>query len=133
MTNVQTMLNTYPKDLGDIDREKLVQCIEACFECARVCTACADACLSEEMMPDLAKCIRTDLDCAEICTVTGNVLTRRTGYDANVARALLEACRLACHACAEECARHAGMHEHCRVCAEACRNCEQACAALLSA
>lgn len=33
--------------------------------------------------------------------------------------------------CAEECEHHAGMPEHCRICAEACRRCENACAALL--
>lgn len=29
---VSSMLETYPKDLGAIDREKLAQCIEACAE-----------------------------------------------------------------------------------------------------
>ena len=33
---------------------------------------------------------------------------------------------------AEECEKHAGMHEHCRICAEACRRCEQACDQLLA-
>ncbi|MEQ7739658.1 four-helix bundle copper-binding protein [Escherichia coli] len=45
---------------------------------------------------------------------------------------MLEACRTACGACAEECERHAAMHDHCQICAEACRRCEQACDALLS-
>jgi hypothetical protein len=48
MTLAQDMLETYPKDLGGIDRDALTACIEACFECAQACTACADACLSEE-------------------------------------------------------------------------------------
>ncbi|MBA2317941.1 MAG: four-helix bundle copper-binding protein, partial [Euzebyales bacterium] len=62
---------------------------------------------------------------------TGRVLSRQTEYDANVTRAVLEACRTACAACADECERHS--HEHCRVCAEACRRCEQECARLLDA
>jgi Domain of Unknown Function (DUF326) len=127
------MLATYPKDLGGVDREKLTACIEACFECAQVCTACADACLSEDMVGELTKCIRTDLDCADICETTGRVLSRHTGYDANLTRALLEACATACQSCGDECARHAGMHEHCRICAEVCRRCEQACRALMTA
>jgi hypothetical protein len=128
---VQGMLETYPKDLGGIDREKLAECIEACFTCAQTCTACADACLSEDMVADLTTCIRTNLDCADICSATGNVLSRHTGYDANITQKVLEACRTVCGSCADECGQHAEMHEHCRICAEACRRCERACAELL--
>lgn len=131
MSVTGTMLQSYPKDLGNIDQEKLRLCIEACFECAQSCTACADACLSEEMVAELAKCIRTDLDCADICATTGRVLSRHTGHDANITRAMLEACAEACKTCGDECASHAEMHEHCRVCAESCRRAEQACRDLL--
>lgn len=132
MTHIKDMLETYPKDLGDIDREKLIECIAACFDCAQSCTACADACLSEDMVADMAKCIRTNLDCSDVCTTTGNVLSRHTGYDANVTRAVLEACRTTCKACADECEKHGGEHGHCKVCAEMCRRCENACSELLS-
>ena len=91
------------------------------------------ACLAEDMVAELRDCIRTDLDCADICAATGAVLTRQTGENTAVLRAQLEACRTACSACAEDCEQHAGMHEHCKVCAEACRRCEQACADLLAA
>ncbi|WP_432502430.1 four-helix bundle copper-binding protein [Kineococcus arenarius] len=132
MSTVSDMINTYPQDLGGVDREKLVACIEACFECAQTCTACADACLSEDMVAELTKCIRTNLDCADVCETTGKVLSRHTGYDANVTRAIVQACAAACKACGDECASHAGMHEHCRICAEACRRCEAACDELLA-
>jgi hypothetical protein len=132
MSHVKAMLNAYPKDLGNIDQGRLADCIQACFECAQTCTACADACLSEDMVAELAKCIRTDFDCADICAATGAVLSRHTGYDANLTSAILEACRVACGSCATECESHAGMHEHCRLCGEACRRCETACAELLS-
>ncbi|GEM_PF-6485432 len=46
--HVRAMLETHPKDLGQIDKDKLAECITACFECAQTCTACADACLGEE-------------------------------------------------------------------------------------
>lgn len=133
MSHVTAMLEAYPKDLGDIDREKLAACIHACFACSETCTACADACLSEDMVAELTKCIRTNLDCADICAATGAVLSRHTGYDANITRTILEACRVACGSCATECERHAGMHEHCRLCGEACRRCEAACTDLLAA
>ena len=126
------MLEAYPKDLGGIDKDTWADCIAACFECAQVCTACADACLGEDMVADLTTCIRTDLDCADVCAATGNVLSRHTGYDANLTRAVLEACAAACKACGDECAQHAQMHEHCRICAEACRRCEAACRAVIA-
>ena len=128
----EQMLESYPKDLGGIDKEKLATCIQACFECAQVCTACADACLAEDMVAELTTCIRTNLDCADMCDTTGRALSRHTGYDATLMRAFLEACAVACKTCGEECSRHADMHEHCRICAEACRRCEEACRDLLT-
>ena len=132
MTVAAQMLETYPKDLGGLDREKLRTCIEACVECAQACTACADACLSEELVADLRKCIRTCADCADVCDTTGRVLSRHTGYDPDLTRAVLEACVAACKACGDECEQHAQMHEPWRVCAEVCRRCEQACRDLLA-
>ncbi|CAL9275445.1 putative cysteine-rich protein YhjQ [Streptomyces sp. SudanB5_2050] len=131
-TTVEDMLRTYPADLGGVDRQAMATCIEECLACAQACTACADACLSEGMVGELTKCIRTDMDCADVCTTTASVLSRHTGYDANVTHAVLRACATVCRACGDECASHADMHEHCRVCAEACRRCEQACEELLA-
>jgi len=132
MTLVQEMLNTYPKDLGGVDRQALTDAISALMECGQACTACADACLSEDSVAMLTKCIRTNLDCADVCEATMGILSRHTGYDANLTRAILEACIMACSSCADECGRHAEMHAHCRDCAEACRRCEQACQGLLA-
>jgi uncharacterized membrane protein len=81
----------------------------------------------------MVKCIRLCLDCADICTTTAGVTSRQTDYDANVTRPLLQACAAVCKSCGDECERHATMHAHCLVCAEACRRCEQACRDLLAA
>ncbi|RPF21706.1 four-helix bundle copper-binding protein [Myceligenerans xiligouense] len=126
-----TMVETYPKSIN-LDRTQLAGVIDRIVECAQACTACADACLSEDSVADLRKCIRTNLDCADICETTARVLSRHTAYDANISRSVLDACITACQACGDECERHAGMHEHCRVCAEACRACESACRELLT-
>jgi hypothetical protein len=131
MTTTLSMLETYPQSIN-LDRARLADAIDTVTTCAEACTACADACLSEGMVAELTKCIRTNLDCADVCTATARVLSRHTAYDANLSRALLEACATACRACADECATHARMHEHCRICAEACRSCEQACRELLA-
>ena len=132
MTYARQMVDSYPAEIG-IDKQTLVACIEACVDCAQACTACADADLSEKMVADLITCIRLDLDCADVCETTGRVLSRHTGYDANVTRTVLQACAQACKSCGDECEKHASMHEHCRICAEACRRCEQACNDLLTA
>ncbi len=128
---VATMLSSHPAR-SDPDQQSMVDCVAACFECAQACTACADACLSEDMVADLTTCIRTNLDCADVCETTGRVLSR-AGSDADVTRAVLQACVRACGSCGDECARHADMHEHCRICADACRRCEEACSRVLAA
>ena len=130
MTHATAMIESYPQSIN-LDRGLLANCIKACVDCAQACTACADACLGEDMVAELTKCIRTDLDCADVCETTGRVLSRQTGYDAELTRAVLLACAQACRSCGDECERHASMHEHCKVCAEACRRCEQACRAVL--
>ena len=68
------------------------------------------------MVEELTRCIRTNLDCVDICAATGKILSRYAGSDTAIARSILEACRTACRACAEECERHASMHRHCKLC-----------------
>jgi hypothetical protein len=130
MNHVQRMLDTHPRG-ARMDGAALAECIQACYECAQSCTACADACLGEPGVAELVRCIRLNLDCFDVCVTTGNVVSRQTEPDWTLLRAQLEACASACGVCAEECERHAGHHEHCRVCAAACRGCEQACRRLL--
>ncbi|GAA4697283.1 four-helix bundle copper-binding protein [Pseudonocardia yuanmonensis] len=127
---VREMIESYPAEINN-DRGVIAAAVEALIDCAQACTACADACLSEESVDQLRKCIRTDLDCADICETTARVLSRHTGYDANITRAQVQACVQACTACGDECERHAEMHEHCKICAQACRRCSEACQALL--
>src|SRR5215207_6736275 len=86
-TTTMPMLDAYPQSIN-LDRAKLAGAIEALTSCSEACTACADACLSEDMVAELTKCIRTDLDCADICVATGAVLSRHTGYDANITKSL---------------------------------------------
>lgn len=120
------MSSTHPHVRGNTN-DSLIRCIEACFDCAQSCTSCADACLGEEMVQELTQCIRLNLDCADICTAAGHIGTRRTGSNEPIIQSVLAACQEACRLCAEECERHADMHEHCRICAESCRRCELAC------
>ena len=97
------------------------------FSAGGACNADNAADLGEQNVTEMVTCIRLCLDCADIGTATAGVISRQTEYHADVTRPLLEACVAICGNCADECERHARMHEHCRVCAEACRRCEQAC------
>src|SRR5689334_2914408 len=112
--HVQQMIASHPRVLGQ-SNDTLVRCIEACYDCAQTCTACADASLGENQTKMLLQSIRFSLDCADICAVTGAIATRRTATSQGVVRAMLEACIVACRACAEECEQHAAHHQHCRI------------------
>ena len=130
MSYARQMLDTYPTSL-DVDADALAAAIDAMTDCAQACVADTDADLSEEHLAEMVRCIRLCLDCADICTVTAKLTSRPKDYAANVTKPLLEACVAICGSCGDECERHARMHAHCRVCAEACRRCEQACRELL--
>ena len=132
MSVAKEMLAASPAEAG-FDAEQLAAAIDAAFDCVKACTACADVCLAEEMVAELRSCITTDLGCADVCEATGRVLSRQAGDNPTLTRSLLEVCRDARRACAEECEQHKDMHDHCRICAEACRRCEQACEQLLAA
>ena len=124
--HARQIISTHPDVRGDVN-DALIRCIEECFDCGQTCTVCADACLGEEMVRDFKQCVRTCLDCADVCLATGAIASRRTGSNEALLRRMLETCAEACALCAAECEKHAGMHEHCRICGEACRRCEQAC------
>ena len=132
MSHATAMLEAHPRK-AQIDATALQECIDACFDCAQSCTACADACLGEQDLQMLVRCIRLNLDCADVCDTTGRLLSRQTEPDWALLRTQLEACATACRSCGDECQKHAGHHEHCRVCAESCRRCEQDCNRLLAA
>jgi hypothetical protein len=124
--HTHAMISTHPDVRGSVN-ETLVHCIDECLDCSQTCLVCADACLGEEGVRQLAQCIRLDLDCADICAATATLASRRTGSNEAVLRNMIELCAEACRVCAEECARHASHHEHCRICAETCRRCEVVC------
>jgi uncharacterized membrane protein len=132
MIRASEILGTFPGG-ASLDRDLIARCIEACVSCAHSCTVCADADLSEQDVAHMRKCIRTCLDCADVCETTSRVVARQTSYDPNVTRVVLQACIEVCKACGDECANHAAMHVHCRICEEDCRRCEQACRELLNA
>lgn len=130
MSYARRLLDSYPRT-ATADARVLATTIDALNDCAQACTGCADGDLSEHNVADLVRCIRLCLDCANVCTATVAVISRQTAYDAKAVRPLLDACAVICKSSGDECERHARMHEHCRICAEACRRGEQASRELL--
>jgi hypothetical protein len=131
MSYARQLLDLY-SGVGDVDTGILAEAIDALSDCLQACIVDADSDLREHSA-DLVKCIRLCLDCADVCGATLGVTSRQTEYDANIGKLLLEACVAVCKGCGDECERHAQIHAHCRVCAEACRRCEEACRKLLDA
>lgn len=129
--HVHELIRSHP-DVQGSSNDLLLRCIEACLDCAAACTICADACLAEDQVKPLIQCIRLNLDCADVCAATGHLASRRSGGNEPLLRQMLEVCRAACARCGEECNRHAGHHDHCRICAEACHDCAEACQSALS-
>jgi hypothetical protein len=125
------MIATHPDVRGNTN-DALLIAIDELYACAQTCTSCADACVAEKMVAQLRQCIRLNLDCADVCLAAATVLNRRTGSNEEVIRKMLDACITACRRCAEECRRHAGAHEHCRICADACNQCHEICARALA-
>jgi hypothetical protein len=132
MSYARQMLDTYSRTFN-VDADLLAAAIDALSDCVQACNADNAADLGEQNVTEMVTCIRLCLDCADICAAAAAVISRLTGYDADVTRPLLDACVAICKSCGDECERHARMHEHCRVCAEACRRCEHACRELLDA
>ena len=132
MDRLEKIFSKHPNPASDAGDEAFAL-VTAAAECSYVCSACADACLEEANVEELRKCIRNNLDCAEITALTARLISRPGEQDRDVLRAQLEACARACRSCADECDRHAGNMEHCRICAEACRRCAGACDAMVKA
>jgi hypothetical protein len=132
MSYARQMLDASPAT-SHVDVSVLAAAIDAISDCAQACAADADDDLGEHNVTEMVTCIRLCLDCADVCAATAAVISRPAGYDVHVTKPLLEACAAICKSCGDECQRHAGMHAHCRVCAEACRRSEQACRELLGA
>jgi hypothetical protein len=131
MRTIEMMLRSHSR----ADQQRVIdyaEALAALSTCAETCTACADACLSEvDHLERLRRCIITALDCADVCAATSRVLMRQTEAPNEVVHTQLHACVIACQACSDECERHADMHDHCRINAEACRYCQERCNFLL--
>jgi uncharacterized protein DUF326 len=135
MSYAKPLLDVYERGHNadpNVDTGALASAIDALNDCAQACIADTDADLSEPNVAELITCIRLCMNCADVCTATVAVLSRPAHSDDDVVRPLLQACIAVCKTCGDECDRHAPMHEHCRVCAEACKRCEQACRDLVA-
>jgi hypothetical protein len=115
------IIDCHPLGYHTLDRKKLDAAIAALYESAQAATANADAILNANLVRDMRDCVRSCLDAADVCEAAARVLSRATGYDPEITLSVLDAAVAVLERCGHECARHASMHMHCRLCAETCR------------
>jgi hypothetical protein len=116
-----------------VDPNTIASSIDALSDCANACMLDVDADLGVADVKEMVKCIRLCQNCADVCVATARVLSRPAEYQSQVTMPLLEACVAICAACGDECERHAQLHDHCRLCAQACRFCEGICRQMFAA
>ncbi|RIA35965.1 uncharacterized protein DUF326 [Ectopseudomonas oleovorans] len=98
------------------DQYSYLERITAYNSYANSCEYCSATCLANKNA-ERSRCIELCRDCAELCRLTVTLMLRHSDY-AVVASQL---CRVACLACAEECALYADLH--CQECARTCQVC----------
>jgi hypothetical protein len=130
MPQTRQLLDTMTVSLEpQVRGETIAAAIDAMLECEEAVIACGAAMVTEANVSELQDAIIRDMNCADVLAVTRRVLTR--GFDIALLSSQLEACVMACEHSADLCAKHAGHHEHCRMCSEATRRCAEACRQVL--
>jgi len=89
----------------------------SCLSCVEACERCIEDCLAKDATANAA-CIRACRDCIDVCLLSARLEARNSPLAAEAKRL----CKLACEACAKECAK-AG----CSSCVTACQSCATAC------
>lgn len=127
MNSTMQMMQMHAKDpsLSDADMAMMQECIEACSACEQACTMCASCMMGSEAegAMHMEMCMNT----ADMCNTTMRMMLRPAGMNMPAMMAMFEATIMQCNACADECMKHADMHEDCKMCAEVCRQCAMAC------
>lgn len=118
--------------VGGFNSPELKACIEATIVCSTTCKACADACLTQEVVGDLAQCVLASWECVDICHATWQLLMLPGEPNWRLLQKQIAKCQDACLRTGAICALHAELHEHCRACAESCGRCEEACRNMLA-
>jgi hypothetical protein len=124
-THVKDMIRLIPT-ANRAELDLLAECIQDCLDCAATCTAAATISSADDTRT-LRPCMKLTESGAEICQTTAKVLLRIADRDNPIVRKQLQACAIACESCGDECARHADVHEHCRICAEVCLHTAEIC------
>lgn len=129
MSMMADMMKSMPKsEMTGMDMTMMQRCVEACSAASMAATMCADADAGEGMGRCAALCMST----ADVATATMRMMMRPAGYDMSVMGSMMSTCMAMGEACAAECAKHADMSEHCRICASACRAMVDACSSVMS-
>jgi hypothetical protein len=129
MSMMADMMRSMPApETTGMDMSMMQGCIEACSAAAMSATMCADADGAEGM----GRCASLCMSTADVATTMMRMMMRPAGYDMRVMTSMMTACMAMGEACAAECAMHADMSEHCRICSSACTAMVEACRGAMS-
>jgi hypothetical protein len=132
MNSTMQMMQMHAKDMStsgmtmtDQQMAMMQECIEACSACEQACTVCASCMMGTESggAMHMEMCLNT----ADMSNTMMRMMMRPAGLHAASMMAMLDAMVTQCNACADECMKHADMHEDCAMCAEVCRQCAMSC------
>jgi hypothetical protein len=104
--------------------------IEECSHCAHTCRTWAEAYLDRP--EKIATIIDACLDCARTCEATARALLLHKQGVRNIRQLQIEACVIACKACARQCMEKASSFDGLSVCATTALRCEEILRTLLS-
>jgi hypothetical protein len=113
--------------MPDMDMALMAECIEACSACEQACTMCASCMMGDGTAMHMEMCMNT----ADMANTMMRMMLRPSGMMMDSMIRMLDAMMVQARGCADECMKHADMHEDCQVCAEACRQCEIDCSKMM--
>lgn len=123
MTMQMMEMQTAESSMPGMDMKLMAECIEACSACEQACTMCASCMMGDGTAIHMEMCMNT----ADMCNTMMRMMLRPSGMMMDSMVRMLDATMMQCRMCADECMKHADMHEDCRVCAEACSQAAMAC------
>jgi len=131
MTAARDERDTFSTNDSGVNLDVLAEAMEALLDSERTSGACAAAMLTESDASNLATAISADLDTVVVVYAARTVLSRASGANSSIIRAVVEAAISAAERSNAECGKHASHHGHCGLCVQSTENTIKACRSLV--
>ncbi|PJJ70617.1 hypothetical protein CLV46_0139 [Diaminobutyricimonas aerilata] len=116
------MMGDRMRSMQGMDMDMMQRCMETLTAAEQACVMCADG----DAEAGMAMCASMCMNCADVSSAMMRMMLRPSGFEMQSMMAMMQATMTMMTACAEECEKHADMHEHCKLCAQACRTAAEA-------